>query len=66
MIFIVQPCESLNFKLNFIAVLSLSKIEVNSSFTDSFLCSPVSFGDALKVLQTLVEIAFLEPVMQLF
>ena len=44
-----------------IAAISLSNTKVNSSFTDSFLCGPVFFGDALKFLRTLVEIAFFEP-----
>ena len=43
------------------AVLSLSNTEVYSSFTDSFLCGPVFFGDILKFLRTLAEIAFFEP-----
>ena len=43
------------------AVLSLSNTKVNSSFTDSFLCGPVFFGDVLKFLRTLVEITFFEP-----
>ena len=33
-----------------IAVLSLNNTKVNSSFTDSFLCGPVFFADALKFL----------------
>ena len=45
-----------------IAALSLRNTKVNSSFTDSFLCGPIFFRDALKFhLEILDKIAFFEP-----